>query len=277
MEPVQKFLMLIWQDFINVLHIFDGHSKDESINKHSRDIKKDGITTIENFLDESICDELRKEIEEFVATHPATVVKENGTKVTYRNSDNSDASDHGMVDISYVERCIKSIDSIDQSKLIKILESASNQEVITVRTNAYVNVGVGNTRGYHIDDTQPHMYKAFVYLADVPDITYGPYSFIKKSHHFSIHSYANVIINLFIKGNRSTDSPWYNRDLAQHCTGKKGTLIMSNQNAIHRGLPQEKGKKRVAIVFSYMVKSKLTYMHKSAKRNLAESKFASKS
>jgi hypothetical protein len=47
---------------------------------------------------------------------------------------------------------------------------------------------------------------------------------------------------------------------------------MSNQNAIHRGMPQDKGKKRVAIIFSFMIKSKLSYMHKAAKKNLADSK-----
>jgi hypothetical protein len=272
MDTIQKFTMLLWQDFINLLHLFDGHSSDDHIRKYSKEIRENGIISIGNYLDESFCDQLRNEIEGFAADYPESVVLENGTEITHRNSKDATGADHGMIDIKYTERSIKSVSSVDQTPLIKILESASNQEVIAVRVNAYVNVGVENTRGYHIDDAQPHMYKAFVYLTDATDLSCGPYSFVKKSHRFSLHSYVNIIKNLFIKNNRSTDSPWYDHNLVQHCTGKKGTMVMSNQNAIHRGMPQDKGKKRVAIIFSFMIKSKLSYMHKAAKKNLADSK-----
>jgi hypothetical protein len=36
-------------------------------------------------------------------------------------------------------------------------------------------------------------------------------------------------------------------------------LILSNQNGIHRGHPQLGDKKRVALIFSFIVKSKLSY------------------
>ena len=177
-----------------------------------------------------------------------------------------------MLDIFFIERSIKSIESIDQKNLIRILKSACQQEIVPLRTNAYLNDGVQNTRGYHIDNTQPIIYKALIYLTNVPDKSYGPYSCVKRSHRFSFYVYLNIIRNLFIKKNGSTDTPLHNKKLIIHCLGKKGTLILSNQNAIHRGLPQEIGKKRIALILNFLVYSKLSYIHKSAKKDLINSR-----
>ena len=62
--------------------------------------------------------------------------------------------------------------------------------------------------------------------------------------------------------------PLYNKKKIVNAIGNKGTLILSNQNAIHRGLPQQKNRKRIALVLHYMVISRLSYLHKTAKKNL---------
>ena len=273
-ETIKNIISLLWQDFIHLIHLFDRHSDDESIRAYSKELKKTGIIQIPNFIEPELCDQLREQIEGLVSQHPESVELDNGTRFNYRNAHDKNAPDHGMVDVFYVENSVPAIQSIKQDKLIKILESSSNQQIIPLRANAYVNRGVKNTRGYHIDNAQPVVYKAFVYLTDVHDTSYGAYSFIKGSHHFSPYVYLNLIRNLFIKNNKSTDAPLYNKSNRQVCLSKRGTLILSNQNAIHRGMPQEEGKKRVALIFSFMVKSKLSYIHKAAQKSLAGKKVA---
>ena len=67
------------------------------------------------------------------------------------------------------------------------------------------------------------------------------------------------------------DMPVFNKKKEVIGLGKKGTLIVSNQNGIHRGYPQKKGKERVALVINYMVVSKMNYMHGIAKKTIEES------
>ena len=76
--------------------------------------------------------------------------------------------------------------------------------------------------------------------------------------------------NLLSKKRKSTDMTIYNKKNIFNATGKRGDLILSSQNGIHRGLPQKEGKERVVLVLSFMIKSKLTYLHKSAKKNLQQ-------
>ena len=73
MDTIQKFTMLLWQDFINLLHLFDGHSSDDHIRKYSKEIRENGIISIGNYLDESFCDQLRNEIEGFAADYSSGV------------------------------------------------------------------------------------------------------------------------------------------------------------------------------------------------------------
>ena len=70
----------------------------------------------------------------------------------------------------------------------------------------------------------------------------------------------------------STDMPIYRDSRIEDAIGGKGDLILSNQNGMHRGLPQKEGNERVALIFSFMVKSRLSYIHKSAQENIDKSK-----
>ena len=155
---------------------------------------------------------------------------------------------------------------------IKILENTTGQKVVPLKTNAYINDSIKNTRMYHIDNAQPVIYKAFIYLSNVPDLSYGPYSFVKKTHSLSLYPYINLFKNLFVKKHASTDMSFYNKKMVFSGIGKKGDLILSSQNGIHRGLPQKEGRQRVVLVLSFMIKSKLTYLHKSAKKDLVKTK-----
>ena len=101
--------------------------------------------------------------------------------LTTEIKNNPNSADSGMLDIFFVDRLIPEISNIKQNDIIKILENTTGQKVVPLKTNAYLNDSIKNTRMYHIDNAQPVIYKAFIYLSDVPDLSYGPYSFVKKN------------------------------------------------------------------------------------------------
>ncbi len=272
MQGIKNIVSLLWQDFINLLHISPRKSGSDEILSLSKQLNQDGILRIPEFIDDTLADHIRSEVEALADKHPRSTALENGTTLNYRNQDNPDRSDAGMLDIGYIEHSIPEISQIDQSDLIQILQNITGQEIIPIKVNAYLNRGIKNTRMYHVDNTQPVIYKAFIYLTDVPNTDYGPYSFVKRSHRFSGAIYWNLFMNMFRPSLNSTDMPVYNKRQVMHAIGKKGDLIISNQNGIHRGLPQKDGKKRVVLILSFMVKSKLSYLHKAAKENIAKSK-----
>lgn len=272
MEGIKNMVSLLWQDLINLIHLNPKKEGSTEIIDFSKQLSKDGIIKIPNFIDTDLADSIREQIETLAEQNPRSTQLPNGTNFNYRNQDNPEKSDHGMLDIAYVQNSIPDIAQIDQSDLIQVLKNISGQEIIPLKVNAYLNRGIKNTRMYHVDNTQPVIYKAFIYLSDVPNTDFGPYSFVKKSHRFSFLIYLNLLLNMFSSKLNSTDMPRYNKGQVMHAIGKKGDLIMSNQNGIHRGIPQKEGNKRVVLVLSFMVKSKLSYIHKAAKVNIAKSK-----
>ncbi len=271
-EGVKNIVSLAYQDFINLIHINPKKTGTAQVVEYSKKLQKDGIIKIESFIAPLLADELREEIEALSVKHPRSVELKNGTKFNYRNQDNPDAADAGMLDIFYIENVVPKVAEIDQGRLIQTIQNVTGQEVIPLRTNAYLNHGIKNTRGYHIDNAQPVIYKAFLYLTDVSDTSFGPYSFVKKTHRFSKHTYVSLVQNLFSGKKGNTDMGSYPQQNVIHGIGAKGDLILSSQNGIHRGLPQAEGKKRVVLIFNYMVKSKLSYIHRSARENIAKIK-----
>lgn len=130
---------------------------------------------------------------------------------------------------------------------INILRDAYPDAGYKLKThNVYINKSVTETRGIHADsDFFPSRIKSFVYLTDVPDNSYGPFSYIKKSHTkngLKYHRKYDIIEPL-------TDEDKENYEIY---TGvKKGDVVIAAVSGGHRGIPQEQGKLRIAIVSSY--------------------------
>ncbi len=266
---IQNLVSILAQDFINFIHLFDGYGSNDKVNAYAKTLRKESIITIPNFMTEAECEAIKKKVEALIKPYDKTTTLPSGTVVRIRGENKEGASDGGMLDVFYLDKTLPEVANIDDSMLQEIVETTTKQKVVHYRRNAYINKEILNTRGYHIDNTQPIIFKAFIYLTDVTDTSFGPYSLIKGSHRFSPYIYLNFVRNLFSK-RVSTDMPLNNQSKAYHAIGKKGTLILSNQNAIHRGLPQAPGKTRMALVFNYMVISKLSYLHQAAKDDLKQ-------
>ncbi len=267
MDTVKNVLSLILQDFINLIHHWD-YDKNSG-NQHSKELFETGFVKVKNFLEANYCNELYKQIISISEDNPITTKLDNGTFIEHRNSKTENGPDKGMIDIYNIDKSIHL--KLNYSTIENILKPITTCDIYLTSIHAYINRSVENTRIYHVDNCQPVIYKAFIYLTHVSDKSFGPYSFIKNSDRFSPKVYYNLIKNLFVKKNRSTDMPSYNKEKEIIGTGHKGSLIISNQNGIHRGYPQAKGKERVAIVLNYMVISKLNYIHKTAGASIKKS------
>jgi hypothetical protein len=268
-ETAQNILALVLQDFINLIHLRDYRKNKKIANSYSEKLAKTGYISIPNFLSKTECEKLYDQVTSFAGQFKETTKLENGTLIHFRGNKSEEDPDKGMIDIYDIDRVMK-ID-LDYKKIEDILKPTSTCDFYFISVHAYINKGVEGTRIFHVDNCQPVVYKAFIYLTDVPSIKYGPYAFINKSHRFSLSVYFNLFRNLFLKKYRSTDMPACSKKHEILATGDKGTLILSNQNGLHRGYPQEKGKERVALVLNYMVISKLNYIHGVAKQALKQS------
>jgi len=139
------------------------------------------------------------------------------------------------------ESCMK------QDIISRILSSNTNYP--NRQMNLYINNGIINTRGPHIDNLS-NSYKCFLYLSNVDTLDKGPYTYIPGSHKGSLLKKFNIFVNKFYKNIKLTDMQ-VNNDLAVKIKGDAGTLIISNQSGIHGGHPQSRDSERVVLVNNY--------------------------
>ena len=119
-----------------------------------------------------------------------------------------------------------------------------NKPINPKNLNLYINHSITKTRGFHIDSNYRSI-KGFVYLSDVNSLEDGPYCYVRGTH----------IDTLFKKVNNSViglkEAPFVNPLKIVPVLGKKGTLILSDQSGIHRGIPQKQGSVRELLVMRY--------------------------
>ena len=208
------------------------------MNTIKEQIIKDGILVFEDFFPRNLIEPIDEELCKFInelnlknsnesdkhiistpadsnqwsfgkcQSHSKSIVKVRGAR-TY---------DSGMLDIFNIQRIIN-LNDISNNKDFKNILSPLRKKIKNV--NAYCNSSILTTREYHRDSSGGNQFKAFIYLTDVSDESYGPYSYIKGTH---------------------TEKT--NEGEIVHCIANKGSLIVSNQSGLHRGLPQAKGRSR---------------------------------
>jgi len=116
------------------------------------------------------------------------------------------------------------------------------------RINLLRNDGVGNTRGLHVDNLVGS-YKAFLYLGDVLRLSDGPYAYVPGSHRCGDLLRRQARLNS-LRGRADTDAPGFD-GLEMPLPVAKGTVIVSCQSGVHRGLPQRADATRSVLVGSY--------------------------
>ena len=155
MNEIKNLFSLLWQDFINLVNFFSKASGTKKIVNFSNSLKKEGIIKIENYIPASLADSIKNKLLDLAKKNPKSVKLECGAEFNYRNQNNPNSADSGMLDIFFVDRLIPEISNIKQNDIIKILENTTGQKVVPLKTNAYLNDSIKNTRMYHIDNAQP--------------------------------------------------------------------------------------------------------------------------
>jgi len=224
-------------------------------------ITEDGIVKIAKFFNDDEVNKFVDELEGIISSENVYNVRSNPntdfTKLRRQNKFvinrrmKSRDGDEGMIDLwNYDQKMseeTKSLLNKINTHTVAILREAYPDAGYELKThNVYINKSITQTRGIHADSNFfPSRIKSFVYLTDIPDNSYGPFSYIKKSHTGSgikYHRKYNIIDPL-------TDQDKENYEIY---TGiNKGDVVIAAVSGAHRGMPQEKGKLRIAIVSSY--------------------------
>lgn len=156
--------------------------------------------------------------------------------------------DDGMIDIKNIDIVIPDIlSSIKIDDIFLKLKSLSSETYEVESVHCYYNRGVVNTRVLHADSHAKSQFKAFIYLTDVIDEGDGPYCYVPGSSNFSFTRYFTIVSNYLTKKHVTDFDTEQNRKAMKKLCGRKGSLIVSNQNGAHRGWPQKEDRERMLI------------------------------
>ncbi len=164
-----------------------------------------------------------------------------------------DDQDMGMIDIFNVDKWHNSIGDLlrpyFENEILTEIMKKNNNYLKAKNLNLYLNDGVTETRGFHVDSYTKQL-KGFVYLEDCLDLKCGPYTYVKESHLNSPLAKINKKICSALPN--ETETPIVLRDNIVPALAKKGTLVISDQGGSHRGFPQTKGYKRAVGVMNFV-------------------------
>jgi hypothetical protein len=162
----------------------------------------------------------------------------------------------GIIDLFFVEKaarengwhalsaCCGRLQTGPVADIIAAVSQATPRQVNMLR-----NDSVTSTRGLHIDNLKGS-YKAFLYLSDVGKAD-GPYAYVPGSQLRPDLLKREARLN-GLKGLPETNSYAFDGyEIAM--PAKKGTVIISCQSGVHRGLPQCPGASRTVLVGNYRV------------------------
>lgn len=239
-------------------------------------LKENGILVVPNFLSETETQEIKLRVDEFL--HPLKLNKKTdqlietekyviqGEKKLVNSYDemvnyskpiiniraNKMDGDKGMVDIFNADYLFRDLGSNMRNAYNKIwlvnLLRKYDDKITPANLNIYINESVTKTRGFHVDIYKTN-FKGFIYLTDVETLDDGPYCFVKKTHSETPWRKINKLIGKITP--TPTDAPFLNPFDIVPVLGKKGTLVLSDQSGVHRGMPQKSGAVRKAVVFNY--------------------------
>jgi len=229
----------------------------EDVDALAAELSDRGVVSVERYLDKETCEEIYAEVNGKVEDDEFEVAGDDMTGSEMMSAsrtildERSGERDEGMLDIFNIDETIPEIGDIKHDEFIaEVIDRANSGTFTPENINIYFNRSVTDTRGHHFD-SYSEQYKAFIYLTDVPDEAYGPYSYIRGSHKKSLpRRKVEDVINR-LRGRPPTDAITYDENNIINFTAPKGTLIISDQTGYHRGIPQEAGRERMLISNSH--------------------------
>lgn len=241
----------------------------KSISEINSILVKEGIVVVPGVLNDNKVDETKKIIKDIIQNIKKSESPKKGNNKDYIVQNNiikgqsyydlsnnpksvvviRQGSDQGMIDVFNVNRLLGKLgDEVYKvflkDWLVNLLKN-SNEPVNPKNLNLYINHSVTSTRGFHVDSNYRSI-KGFIYLTDVDTIDDGPYCYVKGTHVDTPFGKVNKSL-----GGNNKEAPFTNILDIIPVLGKKGTLILSDQSGIHRGIPQRIGSIREVLVMRY--------------------------
>jgi hypothetical protein len=241
-------------------------------------LRRHGIVVLRNFIAPALADAARREAEA-VATriaeasnssavhgevdgmpwqvggslfHDHTAMLEQKQSIANMRSRDRTTPNGGVIDIFFIAEAARikgwlALDSCCTSmqKITTLVAAVSDARPAQI--NLLHNSSVTHTRGLHVDNLDGS-YKAFLYLGDVHPED-GPYAYVPGSPQRADLLRREARLNSLL-GHAETDSHAF-EDLALSFPVPKGTLIVSCQSGVHRGLPQKPGASRSVLVANF--------------------------
>ena len=211
------------------------------------DLKENSYCTIENFITNSECDIFIDNINK---------AKKDGNKNLL-----GFWSDDLMSDIRFFK--FQKYDPIANNKILNNALILNYHKAVTGRKFAekslmanhvtYKDSNQGSGGGWHRDTRFRTYFKAFIYLNDVDDSN-GPLEIIEGSHKISeiLKCYrSKVIMKDKFRFEQKEIDQIIKKTVAKKTklTGKRGTLILANTKAIHRGSPLISGERYAFTIY----------------------------
>ena len=211
-------------------------------------LRRDGFVALPGYWPADRVDQVRRALMETMP--PAGGDFDLLNRVSYFRRPRPDqAADGGVFRLFGAHRVHAEVDGFRRDPLLKgIIETAFRTGVCCNTTLAQLNLPEGSeTRGFHIDMYAPREFKAFLFLTDVEDERLGPYAIVPGSHRWHGRRLANYLVRGLLNREPVTDvGPLGAAEgTVRRFTVPKGTLVISSQQAIHRGWPLLEGHRLV--------------------------------
>lgn len=221
-----------------------------------------GYEVIQDFLDKNECDRLIQVTNSYLRDQSYSISKDS---YLLCRKDLLQGLDKEVQHIINAQEVDDKLSQLFRSHIIEdIFERQIGEKLqlrsITIRVD---NPDTESKRGYHTDGVTPPVYKAFIYLSDVDNYGDGPYTVIPGSHRHTFRKiinylYSSVITALSISKTYSRKDDvrlFYSNKQAVSIFGKAGTLIISNQQLVHKGWHEHDKNKRYALI-CYLIPEK---------------------
>lgn len=221
-----------------------------------------GYEVIQGFLDKSECDRLIQITNNYLREQSYSI---DGNSYLLCRKDLLQGVDR---EVQHIINAHEVDDKLSQMFHSRIVEEIFEQRIgeklqlrsITIRVD---NPDTQSKRGYHTDGVTPPVYKAFIYLTDVNDYGDGPYTLIPGSHRHTfrkiinyLYSWIITVLSISRNYNRKDDIRlFYSDKQSKSIFGKAGTLIISNQQLVHKGWHEHDKNRRYALI-CYLIPEK---------------------
>lgn len=236
-------------------------SKDYS-RQPSNEFTTQGYEVIQDFLDKNECDRLIQVTNRYLRDQSYSI---NGDSYLLCRKDLLQGLDREVQHIINAQEVDEHLSRLFNSHVIEdIFEQRIGEKLqlrsITIRID---NPDTQSKRGFHTDGVTPPVYKAFIYLSDVNDYGDGPYTVIPRSHLHTfrkivnyLYSWTMTALSISKTYSRKDDVKlFYGDKQSVSIFGKAGTLIISNQQLVHKGWHEHDKNRRYALI-CYLISEK---------------------